>query len=88
MRTIFQNTAVTKPLLSVKRLCEEGKAVLFLPGEYGASVIINLLTGEYEIEELREEDGNYMLDAWIPPASMQNGQEGQESSAAGFVRPR
>ena len=47
-----------------------------------------MLTGEYETEELREEDGNYMLDAWIPPASMQRSAEDEETSSAGFIRPR
>ena len=86
MQTTFQNTAVTKPLLSVKRMCEEGKAVLFLPHGYGPSVVINMVSGEFEIEELREEEGNYILDAWIPPADPQPDPDDSANNTSGFVR--
>ena len=65
----FQQTSVTKPLAAVTKMCEAGQAVLFLPEQFGSSVVINMLSGEYETEELRAEDGNYMLDVWIPPAA-------------------
>ena len=65
----FQQTSVTKPLAAVTKMCEAGQAVLFLPEQFGSSVVINMLSGEYETEDLRAEDGNYMLDVWIPPAA-------------------
>ena len=63
---------------------------MFLPEQFGSSVVINMLTGEYEIEELREEDGNYMLDVWIPPIEEveQMTQEVGADRNSGFVGPR
>ena len=52
---------VLKPLMSVKQLYTSGHAVIFDEGSY----IVNKETGE--INELREENGNYMLDCWVPP---------------------
>ena len=57
----FQVVKCTKPLGSVKRMCMAGHAVIFLPEEYGESAVLNLETGT--IDFMREEDGNYMLDA-------------------------
>ena len=54
-----------KPLAAVKRIVEAGHAVVFAPEEMGGSFILNLATSEESA--LREDDGNYMLDAWIPP---------------------
>ena len=53
---------VTKPLLSVKQLNRLGHYVVF---DAERSRIVNKSSGE--INYLREEDGNYMLDVWIPP---------------------
>ena len=53
---------VAKPLGSVKRICSAGHRVVF---DDAGSYIISKLTGE--VNWLREEDGNYMLDAWVPP---------------------
>ena len=62
----FQATEkVRKPLAAVKRIVEAGHAVVFLPDNFGGSFILNLETGEEN--GLREDDGNYMLDVWIPP---------------------
>ena len=70
----FQATSkIKKPLASVKRIVEAGHAVVFAPPELGGSFILNLTTGEENV--MREDDGNYMLDVWIPPPE-----------AAGFMR--
>lgn len=58
----FQGAPVSKPLGSVKRICSAGHFVLF---DEEASFICNKSTGE--INYLREEEGNYMLDVCIPP---------------------
>ena len=90
----FQQTSVTKPLAAVTRMCEAGNAVLFLPNQFGASIVINMLSGQFETEELREEEGNYMLDVWIPPAQevqevTQEASAGRaENSGPGFARQR
>ena len=64
----FQATSsVKKPLASVKRIVESGHAVIFAPPEYGGSFILNMST--MDESELREDDGNYELDAWLPPPS-------------------
>ena len=70
----FQATEkVKKPLAAVKRIVEAGHAVIFAPEELGGSFILNLET--FEENGLREDDGNYILDCWIPPPD-----------AAGFAR--
>ena len=51
---------VTKPLASVKKICQAGHRVIF---DDEGSFILNKRTGE--INSLREEDGNYMLDMWV-----------------------
>ena len=62
----FQAAPVSKALGSVKRMCDSGSRVVF---EEGASFVLNLTTGE--VNWLREESGNYMLDVWIvPPSAM------------------
>jgi len=63
---------VSKPLASVKKICQAGHAVVF---DDEGSFIINKTTGE--MNWMREDDGNYMLDAWVPPP---------ESSNEGFIR--
>ena len=60
----FSAAPVTKPLGSVKRICAAGHVVVF---DEDGSYIININTGELNM--LREEPGNYMLDLWIPPPS-------------------
>ena len=76
----FQQAPVTTPLASVRNTCQSGHAVVFVDEEQTGmkSFILNLTTGE--VNYLREEDGNYMLDTWVKPHS-------STSSGAGFVRP-
>ena len=59
---LMRAAPVSKPLASVKRICQAGHIAVF--DEQG-SFIVNKSTGE--INWLRDDDGNYMLDAWIPP---------------------
>ena len=49
-----------------------------------------MLSGELEVDELRAEDRNYMLDVWIPPVEEVEHatKTAEEDSTAGFVRPR
>ena len=62
----FQATEkVKKPLAAVKRIVEAGHAVIFAPESLGGSFILNLET--FEENGLREDDGNYLLDVWVPP---------------------
>jgi hypothetical protein len=56
---------VTRPLASVKKICKAGHMVVF---DEEGSYIYNKTSGELNM--LREEDGNYMLDVWIPPKDM------------------
>ena len=64
----FQSASkIKKPLAAVKRIVEAGHAVVFAPPEFGGSFILNMLTGEEN--EMRDDDGNYVLDVWIPPVS-------------------
>ena len=58
----FQAAGVSKGLLSVEKMNETGHFVLF---DGDDSFICNKTTGE--INRLRREDGNFMLDIWIPP---------------------
>ncbi len=58
----FQAAPVSRPLASVKRICRAGHRVVF---DDEGSYIENKLTGE--INWLREESGNYMLDMWVLP---------------------
>lgn len=62
----FQATdRVKKPLAAVKSIVEAGHAVVFAPPELSGSFILNMNT--LEENQLREDDGNYILDTWIPP---------------------
>ena len=60
----FQAAPVSKPLGSVKRMCASGHRVMF---DDDGSYIQNKATGE--VNWLREESGNYMLDFWVVPPS-------------------
>ena len=59
----FQAAGVAKPLLSAEKLNKSGQLVIF---DGDQSCIINKST--YEVMALRREEGNFMLDVWIPPA--------------------
>ena len=71
----FQVAEVTRPLLSVGRICDRGNQVLF--GQNGG-VIMNLKTGEVN-NFYRDRDGMYQLDFWI------RNPRGETNS--GFPRP-
>ena len=58
----FQAAPVSKPLGSVKRICAAGHRVVF---DEDGSYIEYKTTGE--INMLREDNGNYMLDMWVVP---------------------
>ena len=58
----MKGSPVTKPLGSVKKIRQAGHTVVF---DDEGSFIMNKNTGE--VNWLMEEDGNCMLDAWIPP---------------------
>ena len=58
---------IKTPPASVKRIVEANHAVVFSPDALGGSLILNLDTGE--TNQMREADGNYMLDVLVPPAS-------------------
>ena len=53
----FQAAPVAKPLGSVKRICQAGHCVVF---DEDGSYILNKIAGE--LNWLREDNGNYMLD--------------------------
>ena len=57
----FQVCDVTKPLASVSRICAKGHKVAF---QAGCSYIQNLTTGE--VTWLKEANGVYTLDVWMP----------------------
>ena len=59
-RMKLQAAEVSRPLASVKRICEAGHTVVF---DDTGSFILNKATGE--INALREECGNYVLDLWV-----------------------
>ena len=59
----FQAAPVAKPLGSFKRIFQAGHCVVF---DEDGSYILNKIAGE--LNWLREDNGNYMLDVWIPPA--------------------
>jgi hypothetical protein len=58
----FQAAGVSKGLLSVEKMNECGHLVVF---DGDASFIANKKTGE--VNRMRRQDGNFMLDLWIPP---------------------
>ena len=63
---LFQVCDVTKPLASVSRICKKGHRVVF---EDGCSYIENLYSGD--VTWLREENGVYVMDIWLPPCGRQ-----------------
>jgi len=82
----FQAAPVARPLGSVKRMCEAGHQVVF---DSDGSYVVNKRTGE--INWMREENGNYLLDLWVMPAERMhqqanNGWGPQTSNGWGFRR--
>ena len=61
----FQAAGVAKPLLSAEKLNQAGKLVVF---DGDNSCIIDKATGE--VNMLRREEGNFMLDVWVPPLTV------------------
>ena len=70
---VFQAAGVAKPLCSVDRLIEANHIVLF---DSEGSYIWNKRTGE--INMLRRDEGNFMLDVYVPPP--------KTSAKMGFAR--
>jgi hypothetical protein len=60
----FQAAPVSRPLGSVKRICSHNHRVVF---DDEGSYIQHKVTGE--INWMREENGNYILDLWVMPNS-------------------
>ena len=58
----FTGAPVAKPLASVKKICSAGHVVVF---DDEGSFVYNKITGE--VNALREDNGNYMLDAYVTP---------------------
>ena len=56
----FQAAPVSRPLGSVERICQPGHRVTF---DEDGSFIENKMTGE--INWLREDNGNYIMDLWV-----------------------
>ena len=73
---MFAAAPVTKPLGSVMSMNKANHIVLF---DEAGSFIMNKATGEANM--LREEDGNFILDVWVPPPKMS-----AEEAAASFHR--
>ena len=63
----FQAAPVSRPLGSVKRICQSGHRVMF---DEDGSYIENKATGE--INWLREDNGNYIMDLWVVPSAVSN----------------
>ena len=70
---VMKAAPVAKPLGSVKRICAAGHRVVF---DESGSYIMHKGTGD--VTWLREEDGNYILDVWIPPPDEENEAEDEE----------
>ena len=59
---VMKASLVTKPVGSVKKICQAGHTVVF--NDEGSYIMKKNIE---EVNWLREEDGNCRLDAWIPP---------------------
>eukprot|EP00973_Karenia_brevis_P079546 11037738-Karenia_brevis.AAC.1 len=68
----FQACPVAKPLGSVKRMCSNGHRIVF---DEEGSYVENKVTGE--INWLREEQGNYVLDTWVVPSRLITSDDGR-----------
>ena len=72
---VFQAAGVEKPLCSVEKLCEADHVVWFASE---GSYMYNKASGE--CNALRREEGNFMLDVYVPPRAM--------ARSMGFIGPR
>ena len=70
----FQVADVSRPLMSVGKVCEMGNRVLF---GAGGGYILNIATGS--ATPFHKKDGIYIFTMWIPPAS---------EAGSGFARPQ
>ena len=73
----FQAAPIAKPLGSVKKICQAGHIVVL---DDEGSYIYNNET--QELNWMREHNGNYMLDVWLPPAAAMDQQSRQQSQYA------
>ena len=73
---VFQVAAVSRPLMSVAKICELGNRVLF---GAGGGVILNLQSGE--VTPFEKKDGVYVFSMWIPPLSEVNPKVAEASFA-------
>ena len=62
----FQAAPVDRPLGSVKRMCDSNRVVA---SDNDGSYVLNKLTNE--VNWLRGENGNYVVDLWVAPPSSQ-----------------
>ena len=62
---VFQAAGVEKPLGSVKRMMQANHRVVF---DNDGCYVLNKSTGE--INMMREDEGNFMLDVWVRPPSV------------------
>ena len=62
---MFQAAGVAKPVGSVKRMMQNNHRVVF---DNGGCYVLNKATGECNM--MREEEGNFMLDVWVPPPNV------------------
>ena len=58
----FQAAPVDRALGSVKRMCSSGHVVVF---DDDSSYVLNKMTGE--VNWMREESGNHIMDLWVMP---------------------
>ena len=63
----MQAAEVSRPLASVKRICDAGHTVVF---DQAGSYMYNKRTEE--VNYFREDGGNYLVDVWIPPVAEQD----------------
>ena len=63
----MQAAEVSRPLASVKRICDAGHTVVF---DETGSFMYNKRTGE--VNHFREDSGNYIMDVWVPPVEEQD----------------
>ena len=61
---VFQVAEVSRPLMSVAKICELGNRVLF---GAGGGVIVNLASGQST--PFYKKDGVYVFSMWVPPLS-------------------
>ena len=60
--SLFQAAPVDRALGSVKRMCSSGHMVVF---DDDGSYVLNKMTGE--VNWMREESGNNIMDLWVMP---------------------